>query len=51
MRLIRERLPNNFVFLQHKEECEICEKERITGKILFVSFICSNCVESLGASE
>lgn len=48
---IKEYLPNDWIMLRHKEECTICEKERMTGKILFDSFICSNCVESLGASE
>jgi hypothetical protein len=48
---IKEKLPNGWIFLQYREECTVCEKERITGKVLFDSFICSNCVERLGAAE
>lgn len=49
--MIKERLANNWVILEFKQECYTCEKTSKIGKILFNMFICSNCVESLGATD
>lgn len=46
--MIRERLPNNWLLLQNKEECYICEENKLMGKLVFDTFICSSCVEELG---
>jgi hypothetical protein len=48
---IKEKLINNWIILYDREVCDICDQEKMSGKILFDSFICSNCVERLGAVE
>ncbi len=47
--MIKERLANNWVIFEYKQECYTCENTSKIGKILFGDlFICNNCVEELG---
>lgn len=46
-----QKLENGWVILDYPQECYICYKGKKIGKYIHDSFLCSNCVESLGASQ
>jgi hypothetical protein len=46
---IKEKLPNDWLMLAHKEECYTCENFSMFGKVVNDDlFLCSHCVEELG---